>query len=112
MYRLLTQGIWTRPTDKMAVYTEIAPHQVWGIRVTLYQATAQVEAINGPKCAWYKASPRVSARVHPPSLWEKLRGISFQDKLMVEVAKKRAVAEAENAKLQSTSKPDPEPMTN
>ena len=103
MYRLLTQGIWTRPTDKMAIYTEIGPGEIWGIRVTLYHDTAQVEAINGPKCTWYKAPPRVSAKVTPPTFWERLRGISFQDKLMKEVAIKRAVAREENSKLQHTS---------
>jgi len=106
IYKLLNRGTWTRPTDKMAVYTEISPGDVWGIRVTLYQDTAQVEAIDGPKCTWYKASPEVSAQVLPPTFWEKLRGISFQDKLMAEVAKKRAVAEAENRKLRETSSAD------
>ncbi len=99
MYRLLTEGTWTRPTDKMAVYTEIAPGQVWGIRVTLYQDTAKVEAIDGPKCAWYKPSPEVSVEVTPPNLWEKLRGLSFRDKLMMAVADKRKVADAQNARL-------------
>jgi hypothetical protein len=103
MHRLLTQGIWTRPTDKMAVYTEIAPGEVWGIRVTLYHDTAQVEAINGPKCTWYKAPSRVSAKVTSPTFWEKLRGISFQDKLMAEVTSKRTVAQVENSKLQNAS---------
>ncbi|NMB11368.1 MAG: hypothetical protein GX977_03680 [Firmicutes bacterium] len=108
MYKLLNRGTWTRPTDKMAVYTEITPGQVWGIRVTLYQDTAQVEAIDGPRCARYKASPRVSAQVTPPNVWERLRGLSFQDKLMEEVVKKRAVAEVENARLrlQNTSLSD------
>ncbi|HHV93563.1 MAG TPA: hypothetical protein GXX47_03370 [Firmicutes bacterium] len=103
VYKLLDKGTWTRPTDKMAVYTEILPGDVWGIRVTLYKDTAQVEAIDGPKCSWYKAPREVSAEVHPPSLWERIKGITFQDKLMAEVAKKRAVAEAENRKLRETA---------
>ncbi|NMB12248.1 MAG: hypothetical protein GX977_08170 [Firmicutes bacterium] len=105
MYELLNQGTWTRPTDKMAIYTEIAPGQAWGIRVTLYQDTAQVEAIDGPKCARYKASPRLSAQVTPPNFWERLQGISFRDKLMEEVANKRAVAEAENSRLKLKNTP-------
>lgn len=99
MQNLLNKGVWTRPTDKMAVYTELEPGKAWGVRVTLYPDTARVEAINGPKCTWYKAPLRISTVVNMPNRWERLRGITFQDKLMKEVANKRAVAAEENARL-------------
>ncbi len=102
MQNLLDKGIWSRPTDKMAVYIELEPGMTWGIRVTLYSHTARVEAINGPKCTWYRAPSRVSAEVTPPGFWERLRGITFQDKLMTEVANKRTVAEEENSKPKPT----------
>lgn len=101
MQKLLDKGVWSRPTDKMAVYLELEPGKIWGIRVTLYAHTARVEAINGPKCTWYKAPARVSAEVTPPNFLERMKGITFQDKLMEEVANKRAVAQEENLKLES-----------
>lgn len=99
MHRLLNRGIWTRPTDKMAVYTEIDEGETWGIRVTLLGNDAKVEAINSPKCSYYNAPPRLSAVVRPPSLIEKLKGITFKDKLMAEVHAKREIACEENRKL-------------
>lgn len=98
MFKWLDQGKWERPSDKMAVYTEIKPGDTWGIRVTLLGASARVEAINGPKCTWYKPDRRLSADVKPVTLWEKLRGITFEDKLRREVEAKRAVATTENGK--------------
>jgi hypothetical protein len=83
----------------MAVYTEIAPGQTWGIRVLLFAKTARVEAINGPKCSWYKPGPRLSTEVKPANFWEKLRRITFEDKLRAAVEEKRAVAREENERL-------------
>lgn len=98
IYQLLTEGKWERPTDTSAVYTEIKPGERWGIRVTLIKDYARVEAIDGPKCSWYKAPREISAEVRPPTLWEKLRGITFEKKLMAEVEAKRRVAAAKNGK--------------
>jgi hypothetical protein len=98
LIKWLDQGKWERPSDKMAVYTEIKPGETWGIRVTLLGVSARVEAINGPKCTWYKPDRRLSADVKPASLWERLRGITFEDKLRREVEAKRAVAATENGK--------------
>lgn len=93
---MLNHGKWTRPTDRSAVYTEILPGQAWGIRVTLIDDYAKVEAIKGEKGVWYNAPKKYSAKVMPPSIFEKLRGISFEDKIMDEVSNKRAVAAEEN----------------
>ncbi len=101
MIKWLTQGKWERPTDKMAVYTEILPGRRWGIRVTLLGAEARVEAIDGPRCSWYKVPPRLRTEVRPPHLLERVRGITFDDKLRREVAAKRAVAEEENGRARS-----------
>lgn len=93
---ILNQGKWTRPTDRSAVYTEILPGKVWGIRVTLIDDYAKVEAIQGERGVWYNAPQRYSAKVMPPTIFEKLRRISFEDKIMDEVTSKRLVAEEEN----------------
>ena len=93
----LNQGKWTRPSDTMAVYTEILPGNTWGIRVTLIKEKARVEVIDGEKCTWYKPGPEISADVSPPSLIERLRGITFDDKLKREVEAKREVAKRKNA---------------
>lgn len=98
MIKWLNQGKWERPHDKMAVYTEILPGATWGIRVTLLGAHARVEAINGPKCSWYKPERRLSTDVRPVTFWERLRGVTFDDKLRREVEIKRGVAAAENGK--------------
>jgi hypothetical protein len=95
----LTEGKWERPHDKMAVYTEIKPGDTWGIRVTLLGDSARVEAINGPKCSYYKPDPKYSAEVRPVTWLERLRGVTFDDKLRAEVERKRAVAAHENAEL-------------
>ncbi|HOB90406.1 MAG: hypothetical protein WBH35_07230 [Bacillota bacterium] len=92
IYRKLNKGKWERPSDKMAVYTEIEKGKTWGIRVTLIDDYARVEAINGPKCVWYNAPPELSAEVRPPSILERIRGITFADKLFAEVEQKREVA--------------------
>lgn len=97
MYDYLKKGTWTRPTDKSAVYTEINPGELWGIRVTLIGTYAKVEAVAGEKGTWYKGPERYSSVVHPPNFFERLRGISFKDKLMAEIEKKRLVAAEENA---------------
>ena len=81
----------------MAVYTEIEPGKQWGIRVTLLGTYARVEAIDGEKCSWYKPGPEISKEVKPPTLWERLRGITFDDKLRAEVEAKRQVAKAKNS---------------
>ena len=98
MIKWLTEGKWERPTDKMAVYTEIQRGQRWGIRVTLLSADARVEAIDGPRCTWYKVPYRLRGEVKPPNIWEKIRGVTFDDKLRKEVAAKRAVAAEENGR--------------
>jgi len=85
-----------RPTDRSAVYTEVLPGKIWGIRVTLIDDYAKVEAIPGEKGVWYNAPKRYSAKVMPPTIFEKLRGISFADKIMAEVSIKRTVAAEEN----------------
>ncbi len=97
--RLLNQGRWSRPTDKMAVYTEIPRGARWGIRVTLEGKWAVVEAIEGEGCSWYRAPKEVQARVGPPTLLERLRGVTFLEKLRREVEAKRAYAAARNAGL-------------
>lgn len=102
MIKWLDKGKWTRPTDKMAVYTEIEPGCKWGIRVTLLVNTARVEAINGPKCVWYNAPPEISKEVRPPSFFEKLRGITFDRKLREEVETKRQMAHERNWQWQGT----------
>ena len=73
MIRWLDRGKWTRPTDKMAVYTEFEPGAQWGIRVTLFTDHARVEAIDDVKCTWYKPGPELAAEVSPPSFFERLR---------------------------------------
>lgn len=92
IYRKLNKGKWERPSDKMAVYTEIERGKKWGIRVTLIDDYARVEAINDPKCVWYQAPAELSVEVRPPSLLERIRGITFADKLLAEVEQKREVA--------------------
>ncbi|NLV91995.1 MAG: hypothetical protein GX030_06345 [Firmicutes bacterium] len=99
LFSFLQEGTWTRPTDKMAVYTEVLPNCRWGIRVTLFADTARVEAIEGPKCTWYKPPRELSIDVHPPNLWERLRGITFETKLAAAVEEKRAYARAKNEQL-------------
>ncbi|HEX6972477.1 MAG TPA: hypothetical protein VF234_09680 [Limnochordia bacterium] len=97
---ILDRGRWERPSDKMAVYTEIQPGARWGIRVTLYARSALVEAIDGPSCAHYRPPKHLAAYVHPPRWWERLRGVTFEKKLLEEVERKRAVARAENGRPQ------------
>lgn len=97
--QLLDRGRWERPSDTMAVYTEIPPGERWGIRVTLSGHSALVEAIDGPGCSHYRAPERLAAYVHPPTWWERLRGLTFEAKLRAEVNRKRQVAAAENAVL-------------
>ena len=96
MIKWLDKGKWTRPTDTMAVYTEIEPGKTWGIRVTLIKDIARVEAINGEKCSWYKPGPEISTEVAPPNFLERLRGVTFEDKLRREVEAKRRVAHMKN----------------
>lgn len=95
--QLLCQGKWERPSDKMAVYTELKKGEQWGIRVTFLGDSTVVEAIDGPHCCWYDASAEVHASVGPPTWWERLRGVTFLDKLAREVETKRAVAAARNS---------------
>ncbi len=96
MIKQLNKGVWTRPTDKSAVYLEIEPGARWGIRVTLYENSAKVEAVTSAKTVWYEAPKRFSAIVSSPSIFEKIRGISFEKKLLAEVENKRKVAAEEN----------------
>lgn len=83
----------------MAVYTEIRRGETWGIRVTLLGSSARVEAINGPRCSWYKPPRRLSTDIRPVTFWERLRGITFDAKLRKEVDLKRAVAAEENGRV-------------
>lgn len=96
IYQKLNRGKWERPSDTMAVYTEIEPGRKWGVRVTLIKDYAKVEVIDGPKCSWYQAPRELSAEVKPPGLLEQIRGVSFADKLMAEVEQKRLVAGRRN----------------
>lgn len=105
MLKDLKNGTWTRPTDKSAVYLEIAPEDTWGIRVTLIDDYAKVEAVEGPKGVWYKGPDRYSVNIYPPNLLERIRGITLERKIMNEVYKKRIVVQEENAKLQK-AKPE------
>lgn len=96
MIRWLDQGKWVRPSDTMAVYTEILPGSVWGIRVTLMKDRARVEVIDGEKCTWYKPGPEISADVTNPSLFQRWRGHTFESKLRREVEIKRRLARQKN----------------
>lgn len=98
VYKLLNVGKWERPTDQSAVYTEIAPGERWGVRVTLIRDYARVEAIDGPRCSWYKAPKEISREVRPPTFFERLKFITFEKKLMAEVEAKRQVAAMKNGK--------------
>jgi hypothetical protein len=95
----LNQGTWSRPSDKSAVYLEIAPGDQWGIRVTLIDYYAKVEAVDGPKGVWYKAPERYCSTIYPPNLWERIKGITLETKIMAAVRQKRLVAQEENARL-------------
>ncbi len=95
----LNRGTWSRPTDKSAVYLEIAPGDQWGIRVTLIDDYAKVEAIDGPKGVWYKAPARYVTTLHPSRFLERVIGITLEDKIMAEVEIKRRVAREENERL-------------
>lgn len=96
MIKWLDRGKWTRPTDSMAVYTEIDKGKTWGIRVTLMKENARVEAIKGERCSWYKPGPEISTEIAPPNFFERLRGVTFDDKLRREVEAKRRVAQMKN----------------
>lgn len=104
MLKELNQGTWSRPTDKSAVYLEIAPGQRWGIRVTLIDNFAKVEAVDGPQGIWYKGPERYCSVIQPPSFWERMRGITLEQKIMAAVQEKRLVAQEENARLQGAAK--------
>ena len=73
MIKGLDKGKWSRPTDKSAVYIEIEPGARWGIRVTLFENFAKVEAVQGEKAVWYNAPKRYSTIVAPPNIFERLR---------------------------------------
>lgn len=99
MLKELNRGTWSRPTDKSAVYLEINPGDQWGIRVTLIDYYAKVEAVDGPRGVWYKAPQRYCSILYPPNLWERIRGITLENKIMKAVEDKRIVAQEENARL-------------
>ena len=99
MLKELNRGKWSRPTDKSAVYLEIAPGDKWGIRVTLIEDYAKVEAVDGPHAAWYQAPERYCSIIRPPRVWERLRGVTLESKIMSAVQEKRRVAQEENARL-------------
>ena len=99
MLKELNRGKWSRPTDKSAVYIEIAPGDKWGIRVTLIEDYAKVEAVDGPHAAWYQAPERYCSIIRPPRFWERLRGVTLESKIMSAVQEKRRVAQEENARL-------------
>ncbi len=96
MIKHLNKGRWERPTDRSAVYHEFEPGKAWGLRVTLIDDYARVEAVKGIKDSLYNAPKRISTVVTLPTIFEKLRRISFEDKIMAEVAKKRVVVAQEN----------------
>ncbi len=102
MFKGLQKGKWSRPTDKSAVYIEISPGDKWGIRVTLIDDYAKVEAVDSPNKATYKAPERYCTVIKPPTIFEKLRGITFEDKLMAAVEEKRRVAAEENSRSTSS----------
>lgn len=99
MLKSLTRGVWTRPTDKTAVYLEIDPGKRWGVRVTLMEYDAKVEAVDGPRGVWYKGPQRYSTMVYSPNFWERLQGITLEQKILTAVEEKRLVAREENARL-------------
>jgi len=99
MLKELNRGKWSRPTDKSAVYLEIAPGDKWGIRVTLIEDYAKVEAVDGPHAAWYQAPERYCSIIRPPRFWERLKGVTLESKIMSAVHEKRRVAQEENARL-------------
>lgn len=103
MLKELNRGTWSRPTDKSAVYLEIAPGEQWGVRVTLIDYYAKVEAIDGPRGVWYKAPQRYCATLYPPNLWERIRGITLEQKILAAVEDKRLVAQEENARLSESN---------
>lgn len=96
VFKFLQKGTWTRPSDKMAVYTEIPPGSKWGIRVTLFGDWARVEAIDDLNCSWYKPPKKLSVDVHPPRFWERLRGVTFESSLKEAVEEKRRLAARKN----------------
>jgi len=98
---ILCSGRWERPSDREAVYTEVAPGRRWGIRVTLFGDEARVEAIDSLRPVNYRAPRRLVTVVRPPSLWQRLRGIRFADKLLQAVADKQRVALEEEQRLQA-----------
>lgn len=102
MLKELNRGTWSRPTDKSAVYLEIAPGDQWGIRVTLIDYYAKVEAVDGPRGVWYKAPQRYCSILYPPNLWERIRGITLEKKILRAVEDKRLVAQEENARLRES----------
>lgn len=99
MLKQLNQGVWTRPTDKSAVYLEIEAGKKWGVRVTLIDYYAKVEAVDGPQGVWYKGPDRYSTTIYPPNFWERLRGLTLEKKIMFQVEQKRLVAQEENVRL-------------
>lgn len=99
MLKELKKGKWSRPTDKSAVYLEIAPGEKWGVRVTLIENYAKVEAVDSPDAAWYKAPERYCSVIRPPRFWERLMGVTLESKIMAAVNEKRLVAHEENARL-------------
>lgn len=106
----LDKGRWERPTDKMAVYFEFEHPRAWGVRVTLMPHGADVEAVQGERGSHYKAPCALSTFVGPPTFWERLRGITFEHKLLAEVERKRAVARRANDEIgQAHHGPEPVP---
>ncbi|NLJ74977.1 MAG: hypothetical protein GX331_08315 [Firmicutes bacterium] len=103
MLKELNQGKWSRPTDRSAVYLEIAPGKRWGIRVTLIDDYAKVEAVDGPKGTWYKGPQRYCSTIYPPNIIERLRGITLEQKIMAAVEEKRRVAQEENALINDST---------
>lgn len=106
MLKELNRGRWSRPTDKSAVYLEIPPDEKWGIRVTLIEDYAKVEAVDGPQTAWYNAPERYCSVIRPPKFWERLKGVTLESKIMAAVQEKRKVAEEENARLRGAALSD------
>jgi len=66
MLKELNQGKWSRPTDRSAVYLEIAPGQTLGHQSQpSLTITPKVEAVDGPKGTWYKGPQRYCSTIYP-----------------------------------------------
>lgn len=65
--------------------------------MTLLPEGAHVEAVHGEKGSQYRAPRHLSTFVRPPTFWERLRGLTFEAKVLAELERKRRVAAEANA---------------